>query len=153
MEVDMKPRLMERNRIAQAVHNAVQAYTGTDGFQFCRLYSVTGWLLLASLGYDRTVMQSGRLVLAPDPDSADGFAMDPEYGIPGEIHSWLALPDPCHLGSEEDEEGFDTPQFEKPKETPIAVQTKPTAPSVEEDMFCEPEFAAELDNLKSESPY
>jgi hypothetical protein len=83
----------QRNRIAQAVHNAVVRYTGGDGFQHCRLYAVTGWLLLSSLGCDRTVLQAGRITLVPDPDSPDGFEMDPSHGVLGEIHCWLALPD------------------------------------------------------------
>jgi hypothetical protein len=89
----MKSCITQRDRIAQAVHNAVQSYSVTDGIHHCRLYAVTGWLLLSYLGYDKTVLQAGRLTIVPDPNSPDCFEMDPSHGVLGEIHCWLALPD------------------------------------------------------------
>jgi hypothetical protein len=90
----MRPCITQRKRIANAVHSAVQTYTDSDGFQHCRLYCLTGWLLLLGMGYERTVMQAGRLVIAPDKDDETNcFEMNPEYGVLGEIHCWLALPD------------------------------------------------------------
>jgi hypothetical protein len=81
-------------QIAEAVHHAVCQHTGTDGFGYCRWYAACGWLLLQSLGYEKAVLQSGRLSLHPDPnDPTLWIEMDPSHGVIGELHCWVVLPD------------------------------------------------------------
>lgn len=87
------PQRYTNEQIADAVHHAVCAHTGSDGFGHCRLYAVAGWVLLQRLGYRNVVPQAGRLSLMPDPaDPTLWLDMDPAFGLLGEIHCWLVIP-------------------------------------------------------------
>jgi hypothetical protein len=102
------------------------------------------------------------------PDYSQSELLDPTpAGTPDQWEKWLndlhdLQPEPasyeelrhglcCHLGSEEDADGFDTEQFEKPRvePQPIAVQSKspPSPATVDEELteMADPEFLKSLD--------
>jgi hypothetical protein len=76
------PQRYTKEQIADAVHHAVCAHSGSDGFGHCRLYAVAGWLLLQHLDYRNVVPQAGRLSLMPDPsDPTLWLEMEPAFGL------------------------------------------------------------------------
>ena len=82
-----------RDRIAEAVHQAVCEFTGSDGFGLCMLYSVAGMGVPSAFNH-RLYPQAGTLgVLIDPPDywmvmDAEGF----EPSVGGEFHCWLGGP-------------------------------------------------------------
>ena len=82
-----------RQQVAEAVHQGVRQYTGSDGRSHCRLYALGGFMLLGHMGIEAHI-QCGSLNVQPDPDDPTlWITMDPASGILGEFHCWLASPD------------------------------------------------------------
>src|SRR4051812_11848077 len=65
-----------RDRIAEAVHQAVCEFTATDGFGHCILYSVAGMALLGCVFDHTTYIQAGTLGVLLDPADDYWMVMD-----------------------------------------------------------------------------
>ena len=75
-------------RIADAVHNAVCEFTGTDGVGQCDLYVSTGWYLLRKHTNLWVMPQAGTIGILADPPDV-WYVMDGRNYQNGEIHCWL----------------------------------------------------------------
>lgn len=81
-----------RGLIAEAVHDAVCAFSHSDGFGACQLYAVAGYALLSKIDGPQWIMQAGSAWMLADPP--DGWwlydAGSPDAWERGEFHCWLA---------------------------------------------------------------
>ena len=60
-----------RTRIATTVHDAVCAFSQSDGFGLCQLYTIAGYCLLSRLDGPQWIMQAGSAWISADP--SDGW--------------------------------------------------------------------------------
>lgn len=85
-----------RALIAEAVHDAVCAFSKSDGFGLCQLYTIAGYMLLGALDGPQWVMQAGSAWILADPP--DGWccydATTRDALARGEFHCWLAKQGP-----------------------------------------------------------
>jgi hypothetical protein len=87
------PSLVLRETAADAVHRAVCALTGDDGYGHCDLYALAGHALLPAITRLDYMPQVGSFAARVDPP--DGwFQICAEEGgmARGEYHCWLGLP-------------------------------------------------------------
>jgi hypothetical protein len=81
-----------RSIVAEAVHEAVCAFSQSDGYGRCQLYTVAGCILLTNVDGPGWYMQAGSAWILADPP--DGFwhydATQPLALARGEFHCWLA---------------------------------------------------------------
>ena len=85
---------LNRDAIADAVHQACVELRKNDGAGGCLMYAVAGHRLLQNLDPDSDFsIQCGGLELQPDPDVPDPWCtLDPKDGgwSKGQFHCWLA---------------------------------------------------------------
>ena len=114
--------------VAEAVHQAVCEYTGTDGCQRCMYYALTGsWLLSQITGRSHMPQVGSLRFLAEPPDGwieidikRSGDTINSVYD--GQFHAWIAT---CSTGSPKDPTFIDltTRHFKKLSEKEMDGET------------------------------
>jgi hypothetical protein len=85
-----------RAAVADAVHAAVVALTGDDGYGHCELYALAGTLLLRQLTGENYQPQVGSFLFRADPAGNAWFEINAAKGGLDrfEYHAWIGLPGP-----------------------------------------------------------